>query len=120
MQVSFNFLSSFLNVLEFYSDILNGGIELRDRANCFQLQRQEGVLIVKEDIWYLLGQSSIPYWDLGAITFFEYTHPNVNALLIRTFTGLKIIDNEYNGMWREKNLENFVSSKWESAKPTTF
>ena len=32
--------------------------------------------------------------DLGAITFFEYTHPNVNALLIRTFTGLKIIDNE--------------------------
>ena len=61
MQVSFNFLSSFLNVLEFYSDILNGRIELRDRANCFQLQRQEGVLIVKEDIWYLLGQSSIPY-----------------------------------------------------------
>ena len=34
--------------------------------------------------------------DLGAITFFEYNHPkiNVNALLIRTFTGLRIIDNE--------------------------
>ena len=23
-------------------------------------------------------------------------------------------------MWGEKNLENFVSSKWESVKPTTF
>ena len=55
-------------------------------------------LLLRKDIWYLLGQSSFPYWfffrDLGAIAFFEYTHLNVNKLLIGNFTGLKIIDNE--------------------------
>ena len=55
-------------------------------------------LLLRKDIWYLLGQWSIPYWfclrDLGAIAFFEYTHLNVNKLLIGNFTGLKIIDNE--------------------------
>ena len=52
MQVShflFSFLLAFIGKgLEIYSNIRNEGIELRDRAKCFQLQRYEGVLIVKE------------------------------------------------------------------------
>ena len=73
MQVSFNFLSSFLNVLEFYSDIRNGGIELRDRASCFSNCKGKKVFLLLRKIfgicWANRAFRTVFFLrDLGAIT----------------------------------------------------